>query len=90
MTGAGAAFGAVFFTEWGDPGQIAAASLAARYQDTWLVWSAATLAMLTKGLLAVTLGVGLRRFLPRHVLRVGAASLCVVLSLIAAIWPERG
>jgi putative Ca2+/H+ antiporter (TMEM165/GDT1 family) len=90
LGGAGAAFAAVFFTEWGDPGQIAAATLAARYQAPAAIWAAATLAMLTKGVLALTLGLGLRRFLPPRALRYGSALLCVALGVAAAVWPEHG
>ena len=88
--GTGAAFTAVFFTEWGDPGQIAAATLAARYEAPAAIWAAATLAMLTKGVLALTLGVGLRRFLPPRALRYGSALLCVALGVAAALWREQG
>ncbi|MEJ7714130.1 MAG: TMEM165/GDT1 family protein [Pyrinomonadaceae bacterium] len=41
-------FAAIFFTEWGDIGQLTAATLAARYQHSFIIWLAATLAMVTK------------------------------------------
>ncbi|HEX8746421.1 MAG TPA: TMEM165/GDT1 family protein, partial [Pyrinomonadaceae bacterium] len=62
-------FAAIFFSEWGDVGQIATATLAARYHAPLLVWMGATLALMTKGVLALTLGAGLCRRLPRNVLR---------------------
>ena len=77
-------FAAIFFTEWADVGQIAAATLAARYQQPLLVWLGATAALMTKGVLAITLGVELRkRVSPRYV-RVGAVTLCLALGILAA------
>lgn len=77
-------FAAIFVTEWADVGQIAAATLAARYQEPLLVWLGATAALMTKGVLAVTLGVELRkRVSPRYV-RYGAVTLCLALGLLAA------
>jgi Ca2+/H+ antiporter, TMEM165/GDT1 family len=54
------AFSSVFFTEWADVGQITTAALVARYHAPTAVWIGATLALVTKGVLAITLGVGLR------------------------------
>jgi putative Ca2+/H+ antiporter (TMEM165/GDT1 family) len=77
-------FAAIFFTEWGDVGQIAAATLAARYREPFVVWLAATAALVTKGLLAITLGVELRkRVSPRYV-RYGAVMLCLAMGILAA------
>jgi Ca2+/H+ antiporter, TMEM165/GDT1 family len=80
-------FAAVFFSEWGDVGQITAATLTARYQLPMIIWVGATLALMTKGLLAMLLGRGLRRYLPNHVLRPLSITLCVVLAIISAIGP---
>src|SRR4051812_33091893 len=55
--GVWAAFAMIFFTEWGDPGQLAAAALVARYGAPAVVWLAACAAMLAKSLLALTLGI---------------------------------
>jgi putative Ca2+/H+ antiporter (TMEM165/GDT1 family) len=43
-----ASFSAVFFTGWGDPGQISAMTLAAGYQHRLTIWVSATAAMATK------------------------------------------
>lgn len=77
------AFGAIFFSEWGDVGQIAAATVAAQYRAPFTVWAAATLAMTTKGILAITLGVGLRRHLSQNVLRRVALCLYVVMGIVS-------
>lgn len=79
------AFAAIFFPEWGDAGQLTAAVLVAQHQAPAVIWTAATLAMVTKAALAVTLGVGLRRFVPQHVVRVVTVMLCVVMGCLAAL-----
>ena len=77
-------FAAIFFTEWADVGQIATATLAARYREPLIVWLGATAALITKGVLAITLGVELRkRVSPRYV-RYGAVTLCLALGILAA------
>ena len=78
-------FAAVFFSEWGDVGQVAAAALTARYQMPLVVWLGASTALLTKGLLAVTLGRGLRRHIPGHVLRHVSAGLCLLMGVVSAV-----
>ena len=78
-------FAAIFFSEWGDVGQLAAATLAARYHAPFIVWSGATLALMTKGLLALTLGAGLSRRLPQNVLRYGALSLCLTMGVLSLL-----
>lgn len=74
-------FGTVFFMEWGDVGQITAAMLAARYQAPVAVWVGASLALMTKGALALALGAGLRRRVPKNVLRYAAVSVCLIMGL---------
>lgn len=83
--GVALAFSAVFFTEWGDPGQLAAATMVARYGAPWVVWGAATGALVMKGLLALTLGRRLRHYIPRKALRMSAAGVCAVLAVLAAL-----
>jgi len=78
-------FGAIFLTEWADAGQIAAAAMTARFGRPLLVWTAATAAMMTKGLLAMLLAVPLRRHLPRTTLRYVALTVCVVMGILAAL-----
>ena len=62
-------FAAIFFSEWGDPGQIAAAAVTARYQAPLAVWLGANLAMATKAIVAVTVGKGVLNVVPPTVLR---------------------
>jgi putative Ca2+/H+ antiporter (TMEM165/GDT1 family) len=78
-------FGAIFLTEWADAGQIAAAALTARFGHPWLIWSAATAAMMTKGVLAVAAGAGLARRIPQKHLRIAAVGMCVLLSVLSAL-----
>lgn len=80
-------FAAVLFSEWGDIGQIMAATLTARYQLPFVVWLGATLALMTKGLLALALGRGLRERVPFRILRPVSASLCVIMGVVSAIGP---
>ena len=79
--GAGVAFAAIFFSEWGDVGQVTAAGMAAKYvwsaqttassstlwQTAVLVWIGAVAAMVTKGALAGLLGEGVRRWIADRV-----------------------
>jgi Ca2+/H+ antiporter, TMEM165/GDT1 family len=81
-------FSAIFFTEWGDIGQITTAALAIRYHAYLAVWLGATLALITKGLLAMTVGMTLRRYVPAQRLRYGAISLCLLMGLTAALRVE--
>jgi putative Ca2+/H+ antiporter (TMEM165/GDT1 family) len=76
-------FGSVFFAEWGDLGQITVASIAARTGAPMVVWVAATAALLTKGALAVTIGFGLRRFLPLRVMHYASVMTCLTMAAIA-------
>lgn len=77
-------FAAIFFSEWGDGGQVAAAALAARFQAPLAVWLGASLALATKGVLAMTLGLGLRKRVPESVLRPAAVGLCIVMGVVSA------
>ena len=56
-------FAAIFFSEWGDVGQVTAATMTARYHIAWIVWLGAVAAMITKGSLAAFLGAGIRRWI---------------------------
>ena len=62
-----------------------AASLTARYQVPLVVWIGATLALITKGLLALALGRGIRQRIPLSILRPVSASICLVLGVLSAI-----
>jgi putative Ca2+/H+ antiporter (TMEM165/GDT1 family) len=76
-------FAVIFFSEWGDMGQVTAAALAARYQSPLLVWVAATLAMITKAVLSMTVGRGLVRRLPQKVLRYCGAALLFTFGVLS-------
>jgi Ca2+/H+ antiporter, TMEM165/GDT1 family len=81
-------FSLVFFAEWGDIGQITAAALAIRYHDPFAVWLGATLALVTKGILAMTVGTTLRRHVPAQRLRYVAISLCLLMGVMATLRVE--
>ena len=79
-------FAAIFFSEWGDVGQVTAAAMTARYHIGWIVWLGAVSAMVTKGSLAAFLGAGIRRWIhdrvsPAVVRYVGVSLLLVLGSL---------
>src|SRR4029077_19453858 len=76
-------FGSLFFTEWGDPGQISAAALTLKSHSLFAVWFGGTLAMTTKGFLAMVLGVKLRDRLPHRTLRTLASASCSILGVLA-------
>lgn len=78
-------FAAVFFSEWCDVGQITAATLVARYQAPVIVWLGSTLALNTKGVLAMTLGVGLRKYVPQTGLRYGLLAICLTMGIISLL-----
>lgn len=60
-------FAAIFFSEWGDVGQVTAAAMAAKYHAALIVWPGAVAAMVTKGSLAAFLGSGIRRWIQDRV-----------------------
>jgi putative Ca2+/H+ antiporter (TMEM165/GDT1 family) len=60
-------FATIFFSEWGDVGQITAATMSARFGLPLVVWTGAVSAMVTKGVLAASLGAGVRGWMQRHV-----------------------
>ena len=82
-------FAAIFFSEWGDVGQITAATLAAKYHAALIVWFGAVAAMITKGSLAAFLGAGIRRWIHDRVspkiVRYVAVSLLLVLGVLSVI-----
>jgi putative Ca2+/H+ antiporter (TMEM165/GDT1 family) len=80
-SGVSVAFSAIFFSEWADPGQLAAAALAAGSAAPGMVWLAGTLALLTKGGLAMALGTGLRRRIPDRLARTISSTCCLILGL---------
>jgi putative Ca2+/H+ antiporter (TMEM165/GDT1 family) len=82
-------FAAIFFSEWGDVGQITAATMAAKYHLALVVWAGAVTAMITKGVLAAFLGAGIRRWIrdriPPKVVRYVAVGLLLVLGLLSVL-----
>jgi putative Ca2+/H+ antiporter (TMEM165/GDT1 family) len=78
-------FSAIFFSEWADPGQIAAAVLTAQYKLPLAVWLGGMLALVTKAAVAMTLGIKLRNYLPGPLLRRLAAVSCLLLGLMSLV-----
>jgi Ca2+/H+ antiporter, TMEM165/GDT1 family len=90
-------FAAIFFSEWGDVGQITAAAMSAKYYAPLPVWGGAVCAMVTKGLLAASVGAGVRGWIqenvpPRIVRYAGVSALAVlgILSVIETLMRGRG
>ena len=81
-------FAAVFFSEWADIGQITAATLSAEYHAPVAVWCGATIGMCAKGMLAITLGARVRRYLPVPVMRYCGVGLLAVMGVLAALRVE--
>jgi Ca2+/H+ antiporter, TMEM165/GDT1 family len=83
------AFAAIFFSEWGDVGQITAATMAAKFAAPLAVWLGAVAAMVTKGTLASFIGGGVRGWIQSHfepkTLRWAATALLLVLG-VASVW----
>ena len=86
---AAVSFAAIFLSEWGDVGQITAATLAARYHRPFVVWLGAVGAMVSKGALAAFLGGGIRRWIQDRVkpqvVRYVAVSLLLVLGVLSVL-----
>jgi putative Ca2+/H+ antiporter (TMEM165/GDT1 family) len=86
-SGALMSFVAVLFSEWGDVGQVTAATMAARFASPFAVWLGAVCAMVTKGVLAAWLGVGVRRWvgdrLSPQVVRYGSITLLLLLGALS-------
>jgi putative Ca2+/H+ antiporter (TMEM165/GDT1 family) len=80
-------FAAIFFSEWGDVGQITAAAMAAKYQVPLMVWLGAVSAMVTKGVLAASIGAGVRGWIQAHVppkvIRYAGVTALVVLGILS-------
>lgn len=81
--GALACFASFFLTEWGDPGQISAAALVLKSHLMLGTWLGGTLAIMTKGAVAMTIGMQIRDRLPQRTLRMLASASCCVLGILA-------
>jgi putative Ca2+/H+ antiporter (TMEM165/GDT1 family) len=82
-------FAAIFFSEWGDVGQITAATMAARFGAPLLVWIGAVAAMATKGALAASVGAGVRQWIATRIspktVRYAGVSALVVLGILSIL-----
>jgi putative Ca2+/H+ antiporter (TMEM165/GDT1 family) len=82
-------FAAIFFSEWGDVGQITAATMAAQFGEPVIVWLAAAAAMVTKGALAAFVGAGVRQWIATNVsprvVRYAGVSLLLLLGLLSVV-----
>jgi putative Ca2+/H+ antiporter (TMEM165/GDT1 family) len=86
----GVSFAAIFFSEWGDVGQLTAAGMALKFPDAPLmVWIGAVSAMVTKGILAASIGAGVRGWIQSHlspkVIRYAGTGLLLLLGLLSVI-----
>jgi len=83
------AFAAIFFSEWGDVGQVTAATMAARFNSPLAVWLGAVAAMVTKGTLASFIGGGVRGWIQSHfeprTLRYAATAVLIILGALS-VW----
>ncbi|MFL6208089.1 MAG: TMEM165/GDT1 family protein [Pyrinomonadaceae bacterium] len=82
-------FATIFLSEWGDVGQITAATMAARYNLPLVVWVGAVSAMITKGALAASVGTGVRRWIVERVspriVRYCGVGLLLLLGLLSVV-----
>jgi len=82
-------FAAIFFSEWGDIGQITAATMAARFGAPLLVWTGAVCAMVTKGALAASIGATVREWIQRRLspktIKYAAVGLLLFLGLLSVV-----
>lgn len=82
-------FATIFFSEWGDPGQLAAAAMAAQYRSPLVVWLGAVCAMVAKGMLAASVGAAVRRRIrdrvPAKTMRLAATGAVVVLGAFSVM-----
>jgi Ca2+/H+ antiporter, TMEM165/GDT1 family len=82
-------FAAIFFSEWGDVGQITAATAAAKFSVPLVVWLGAVAAMVTKGVLAASIGAGIRGWIQEHVppkvVRYAGVGLLLLLGVLSVV-----
>jgi hypothetical protein len=74
-------FFTMFLSEWADFGQISAAALVLKYNAPGPIWLGDSLALCSKGALALTLGLSLRRRVPERLARALSVSSCLILAL---------
>lgn len=82
-------FAAIFFSEWGDVGQVTAAAMAAKFHVPVVVWLGAVGAMVTKGILAASIGAGVRGWIQEHVppkiIRYCGVTALIVLGILSVV-----
>jgi putative Ca2+/H+ antiporter (TMEM165/GDT1 family) len=82
-------FAAIFFSEWGDVGQMTAVTMAARFGEPLWVWLGAVSAMVTKGVLAASIGASVREWIQKHfspiTIRYAAVSLLLLLGFLTVL-----
>ena len=82
-----AAFAAIFFSEWGDIGQVTAAAMAVQWEAPAVVWCAAVAAMLTKAMIAASAGAWIRARIARYIqpamLRYASVVLLMALGILS-------
>ena len=82
-------FGAILFSEWGDMGQITAATMAARFGSPLTIWLGGVGAMATKGALAASFGAAVRGWIHERVqprlVRYGSVAFLLVLGVLSAL-----
>jgi len=82
-------FAAIFFSEWGDVGQVTAATMSAKFHAALIVWLGTVSAMIVKGSLAAFLGAGIRRWIHERVspavVRYAGVGLLLVLGTLSVI-----
>jgi Ca2+/H+ antiporter, TMEM165/GDT1 family len=82
-------FAAIFLSEWGDVGQVTAATLTAKFHSPFVIWLGAVSAMVTKGVLATFLGSGIRKWIQDRVapqvVRYAAVSLLLILGTLSVL-----
>jgi Ca2+/H+ antiporter, TMEM165/GDT1 family len=87
-------FAAIFFSEWGDVGQVTTAGLAAKFGMPLVVWAGAVAAMVTKGALAASIGASVREWIQRKfepkMIRYAAVGLLLLLGLLSVIETLEG
>jgi putative Ca2+/H+ antiporter (TMEM165/GDT1 family) len=77
-------FATIFLSEWADVGMLAAATMAANNPNALvIVWLAAVAAMVTKGLIAASIGAGIRQWVrhkiqPKHLRYVSVIALAIL------------
>jgi putative Ca2+/H+ antiporter (TMEM165/GDT1 family) len=78
-------FLAVFVAELGDKTQLAALAFSAGAKSAWVVFAAASLALVASTAIAVGFGQALTRVLPLEWIRVGAAGLFLIVGAVLLI-----